>query len=204
MSGLRRYAKLGIQKGVYTSSDGAWQLPYKVVSPQGQTSKLRPILLLQGWTGQANDWGSFPQVLAAATARPVVLYDQRYVGHSKRLGSALGFNSDSGTISTNISLSDLTADAVGIAKVCMEVVGGSGVVPFGFSFGGVVAQKMIESGLGVDVQTAILCASWRQFDRSLFNDAFLTCFDNWDKDSLDAARRFFRMGLTEEFVQAKP
>ena len=194
LSGLRKRPRLHIRKGSFTTRDGAWRLPYKVISLQGHAkARLSPLLLLQGWTGQASDWGSFPQVLAATTSRDVIVFDQRLVGESERLRPS----------ATVLSLDDLVQDAQGIATEAMHLLGANSVVPLGFSFGGVVAQKLCESDFGRSASDLVLCASWRELDTSLVNQQFYTVFDRWEENKLECALNFFCLGLADDIIAAK-
>ena len=46
-------------------------------------SSARPLILIQGWAGVSSDWGALPN-LFAAKGRPVVTFDARGLGQSKK------------------------------------------------------------------------------------------------------------------------
>jgi len=66
-----------------TTNDGHFSLPIHIHPSSNPPSPLPPLLLINGWTGTASDWGGFVSLLTPK--RDVITYDPRGLGHSTSL-----------------------------------------------------------------------------------------------------------------------
>lgn len=127
--------------------DNMWTLPIHVHHPSKELLSLTPIILICGWAGVGTtDFGALPKIIASKTQRNVITYDTRGLGNSKPLYSRNEFEN---CPSNDLSLDTLTEDVFSIIDLYyneldtdMEKENLKEFCVGGFSFGGLVSQKI--------------------------------------------------------------
>ena len=202
------------------TKDNMWTLPIHVHHPPKEVLSQTPILFICGWAGAGTtDFGALPKIIASKTKRNVITYDTRGLGNSKPLYSKDELET---CPSNDLSLDTLTEDVFSIIDLYYDELGidmeTDDLKEFcvgGFSFGGLVSQKIAHDLHGNDpsaistqnknykISSMTLVSSLPLLlnknidlmpeDNRVESKHFLATFDNFNKedDKYKSAKKFF-------------
>jgi len=183
--------------------DENWILPTFIHLPPNP--KPNPLLLISGWTGVSADWGSLPKMISSRSNRPVITYDPRHLGFSKRIG-------DNKEEELKLTLDLMTDDAIQVAQQGLlhiqkkhELESPNSITLAGASMGGMIAQNFAQQVQLNDqriqnVVSMILIATTpgvKQLQSPRLR-SFFKCFQGWPQDKTKSASQFF-LALGESY-----